>query len=193
MCLEMPPKRSERTALSEPAPSPKTRTMKSPGKGGHRRGLPTPTTARSSQSVPCGDCDRPVNDEGIQCEGICRGWFHFPCMGLSEEDIPALKQSAEVWKCDRCLAIATVISDLLTATERLSERLQSLEAQNKTLTERLDFLESNDNITTYAAPTSPSTPTDVNTIGDPQNPSTSPTDKKDRETSERAENRPMQH
>ena len=103
-------------------------------------------------------------------------------------DSQAFKQSAEVWKCDRCLAIATVIDDLLTMTKGLSERLQSLEVWNKTLMERLDFLESNDNIINSAAPTP--TPTEDNTIGDPQTPSPTPTDIKDRESPQRTESKP---
>ena len=77
-------------------------------------------------------------------------------MGLSEEDISAFKQSTEVWKC---------AGDCNTATKGLSEMLQSLEVQNKTLMERLDFLESNNNIITSAAPTP--TPAEDNTIGNP--------------------------
>lgn len=154
-------------------------------KEGHSRSLPTSTTARNSHSVPCGKCDRPVNDEGIQCNEICSCWFQFP-----EEDISALKQSAEVWKCYRCLTIATAISDLLTTTKILSERLQLMEVQNKTLMERLDFLESIDNITTSAAPTSPLTLIKDNMIGDPQAPSPSPTNRKDHESPQRTESMP---
>ena len=103
----------------------------------------------SAAALPCGNCgSRGSEEEGIRCEGPCRGWCHTACLSLPMEELSTMSSkeddSSRTWICDRCLAISSSIQKLLRTVKILSDRIQLLEAANADLSGRLELLESHE-------------------------------------------------
>ena len=103
----------------------------------------------SSSALSCGICgSRGSEEEGIHCEGPCRGWFHSACLSLPGEELSTMKSkedgTSRTWICVRCLAISTSIQELLCTVKILSDRIQLLEDTNADLSARLELLESHE-------------------------------------------------
>ena len=103
----------------------------------------------SAAALPCGNCgSRGSEEEGIRCEGPCRGWFHTACLSLPVKELFTMSSreddSSRTWICDRCLAISSSIQELLRTVKILSDRIQLLEAANADLSGRLELLESHE-------------------------------------------------
>ena len=103
----------------------------------------------SAAALPCGNCgSRGSEEEGIRCEGPCRGWFHTACLSLPVKELSTMSSkeddSSRTWICDRCLAISSSIQELLRTLKILSDRIQLLEAANADLSGRLELLESHE-------------------------------------------------
>lgn len=46
-----------------------------------------------SSVLPCGKCGSQVSEEeGILCEGPCRGCYHITCLPMSAEEVPEVKE-----------------------------------------------------------------------------------------------------
>jgi hypothetical protein len=51
-------------------------------------------------------CQTPYDDdqEYIGCEGVCDGWFHIECVGISKKKFKEMSRPgySEPWHCDDC-------------------------------------------------------------------------------------------
>ena len=84
-----------------------------------------------AQLIPCGGCGNQIIDQGVQCEGICRWWFHHDCLQTDEQRLDASSYSP--WKCDKCHAMSSAITEMTDMARDLSARVRSLEALNREL------------------------------------------------------------
>jgi hypothetical protein len=48
----------------------------------------------------CGECAGDVEDGAVQCD-LCKVWFHYGCVGITEDAEPTYQ---ELWLCDKCLS-----------------------------------------------------------------------------------------
>ncbi|XP_055842484.1 uncharacterized protein LOC129909423 [Episyrphus balteatus] len=77
-----------------------TRSPENKGAGGQQnepaiqQAQPQPQRRRAT----CKVCEEPYNEEMILCEGVCRKWFHFICVGISSVQADELDR----WVCDDC-------------------------------------------------------------------------------------------
>ena len=65
-----------------------------------------PTGGQMQQIDTCHSCAKEVkeNDASVQCDGVCEGWFHKECTGMTvgEFDILKRKQCKLLWLCTQC-------------------------------------------------------------------------------------------
>lgn len=64
----------------------------------------------SGVNHPCGSCQKPVTDEGIECE-TCLSWFHFNCSKFNKETVKSLSIPGMHWYCPTCDQISGLIQD----------------------------------------------------------------------------------
>ncbi len=51
----------------------------------------------------CGSCGTDVVTECILCEGKCKKWFHFACVGLKKKEVQKITKTKDyVWTCKEC-------------------------------------------------------------------------------------------
>ena len=120
----------------------------------------------TSSALPCGNCgSRGNEEEGIRCVGPCRGWFHFGCLSLTDEEVAEAREdgASRPWSCDRCLALSLAVQELLNTVKILNERLHSLETDNQDLTRRLELLESHDSTPEHTSAKSATSDMDTGT------------------------------
>ena len=71
-----------------------------------------------------------AGQDAIMCEGLCKGWLHRTCCGLTKESFEALKHSDGPFKCYQCQLAAqgTKISSLEAVVVALQTELSQLKS-----------------------------------------------------------------
>lgn len=57
------------------------------------------TASKIDEQVVCPICEETIEDESIQCDGICDSWLHRRCAGLSQQAFERASQSDESFFC----------------------------------------------------------------------------------------------
>lgn len=60
------------------------------------------TASNIDEQVVCPICEETIEDESIQCDGICDSWLHRRCAGLSQQAFERASQSDESFFCSLC-------------------------------------------------------------------------------------------
>lgn len=98
---------------------------------------------RDKADAKCNKCERSIRktDEALQCEGICKYWFHAKCVGFTSKEYNMILQlgSRVIWCCNECKT-GTYIPEEHKFLQVVKETYAEME---KSLTDKLDKIENN--------------------------------------------------
>ena len=90
--------------------------------------------------------------ESIFCEGVCQGWMHRTCIGLSKKAFQSTKESPEPCLCHYCSSVAqqSEIQQLKATVSALQAEIESLKC-NSSSPETTNYSDDNQDAATYAS------------------------------------------
>ena len=94
------------------------------------------SASAASAAAKCAVCEQDIvdgKDQALFCEGLCQGWFHRYCAGVSILHFDALSSSSEPFQCAGCFQ-----KHCTTEIANLKTTISSLRAEVAELRETLD-------------------------------------------------------
>ena len=97
------------------------------GESRSTRSSSTSKNTKKNADNNCGKCQNPVTATGINAVkcGICHTWFHYPCVGIKEEESSLLGNQQIYWFCTDCNPTASTIIEEINQVKITQASLRS--------------------------------------------------------------------